>query len=48
MVIDLQPNINKVRVDAEAKVAYVGGGCLWEDVDEATIKHGKKKVIIRF
>ncbi|KAF8600285.1 FAD-binding domain-containing protein [Ceratobasidium sp. AG-I] len=39
LVIDLQPNMNKVRVDPESKLAYVGGGCLWEDVDEATIKH---------
>lgn len=41
LVIDLQPQMNKVRVDPEAKLAYVGGGCLWGDVDEATIKHGK-------
>ncbi|KAF8600283.1 FAD-binding domain-containing protein [Ceratobasidium sp. AG-I] len=44
LVIDLQPNMNKVRVDPEAKVAYVGGGCLWGDVDQATIKHGLASV----
>ena len=40
-MIDLQPNMNRVRVDPETKVAYVGGGCLWADVDEATVKHGE-------
>lgn len=44
LVVDLQPQINKVRVDPEAKLAYVGGGCLWGDVDEATIKHGLASV----
>ncbi|KAG8730864.1 hypothetical protein FRC10_002314 [Ceratobasidium sp. 414] len=44
LVIDLQPNINAVRVDPEAKLAYVSGGCLWGDVDEATIKHGLASV----
>ncbi|KAF8600280.1 FAD-binding domain-containing protein [Ceratobasidium sp. AG-I] len=43
-VIDLQPNMNKVRVDPGAKVAFVGGGCLWSDVDEATVKHGLASV----
>jgi FAD/FMN-containing dehydrogenase len=32
--------MNTVRVDPEAKLAYVAGGCLWGDVDEATVKHG--------
>jgi FAD/FMN-containing dehydrogenase len=42
-VIDLQPNMHNVRVDPDTKLAYVSGGCLWEDVDEATTKHGKYK-----
>lgn len=44
LVIDLQPNMHDVRVDPEAKVAYVAGGCLWQDVDEATIQHGLASV----
>jgi FAD/FMN-containing dehydrogenase len=32
--------MHDVRVDPAAKVAYVGGGCLWTHVDEATSKHG--------
>ncbi|KAG9098067.1 hypothetical protein FRC06_006845 [Ceratobasidium sp. 370] len=44
LVIDLQPNMNTVRVDPEAKLAYVSGGCLWGDVDEATVKHGLASV----
>ncbi|QRV92187.1 FAD-binding domain protein [Ceratobasidium sp. AG-Ba] len=44
LVIDLQPNMNKVRVDPEAGLAYVSGGCLWGDVDEASAKHGLASV----
>ncbi|TCD60114.1 hypothetical protein EIP91_010702 [Steccherinum ochraceum] len=40
LVIDLSKLLNKVTVDADKKLAYVGGGALWRDVDEATIKHG--------
>ncbi|CAE7150134.1 unnamed protein product [Rhizoctonia solani] len=41
LVIDLQPKIGGVRVDPTEKLAYVGGGALWQDVDEATTPHGK-------
>ncbi|CAE6353171.1 unnamed protein product [Rhizoctonia solani] len=44
LVIDLQPNMHSVRVDPDAKLAYVGGGCLWEEVDEATAPHGLASV----
>ncbi|QRV92198.1 FAD-binding domain protein [Ceratobasidium sp. AG-Ba] len=40
LVIDLQPNMHGVRVDAEARLAYVKGGSIWGEVDEAAIKHG--------
>ncbi|KIM83118.1 hypothetical protein PILCRDRAFT_69894 [Piloderma croceum F 1598] len=40
LVIDLSRHVNGVRVDAENKLAYVGGGALWADFDQATIKHG--------
>ena len=29
-----------MHVDAEAKVAYVGGGATWDDVNYAAIKYG--------
>lgn len=35
LVIDLQP-IKYVRVDPTARIATVGGGCTWGDVDHAT------------
>lgn len=44
LVIDLQPKMHDVRVDPAAKLAYVGGGCLWADVDDATAKHGLASV----
>ncbi|PPQ71770.1 hypothetical protein CVT24_006531 [Panaeolus cyanescens] len=40
MVIDLSRYINTVEVDVEKKLAYVGGGCTWKQVDEAAIQHG--------
>jgi len=40
LVIDLSRYLNGVRVDAERKLVYVGGGTLWEAVDKAAIKHG--------
>ncbi|CAE6457872.1 unnamed protein product [Rhizoctonia solani] len=44
LVIDLQPKLNGVRVDPVEKLAYVGGGALWQDVDEATTPHGLASV----
>jgi FAD/FMN-containing dehydrogenase len=29
-----------VRIDPTAKLAYVGAGSVWGQVDEAAIKHG--------
>lgn len=40
LVIDPSKYIKYVDVDAENKLAKVGGGALWADVDEACIKHG--------
>jgi FAD binding domain/Berberine and berberine like len=39
MLIDLAP-MSGVRVDADNRRAYVGGGALWSDVDNATQAHG--------
>ena len=40
IVIDLSRHVNSVRVDAENKLVYVGGGAIWGDVDKAAIEHG--------
>ncbi|KAJ3507216.1 hypothetical protein NLJ89_g6437 [Agrocybe chaxingu] len=40
LVIDLSRYFSSVRVDAEKKLAYVGGGAVWGTVDEECIKHG--------
>ena len=39
LVIDLSRHMNTVRIDPEQKLAYVGGGALWEQVDKAAIEH---------
>ena len=39
LVIDLSRHMNTVRVDPEQKLAYVGGGALWSQVDKAAIEH---------
>jgi FAD binding domain len=39
LVIDLSRYINGVTIDAENKLAIVGGGAVWETVDKAAIKH---------
>jgi FAD/FMN-containing dehydrogenase len=39
MLIDLAP-MNGVEVDAERRIAKVGGGALWSDLDGATQEHG--------
>lgn len=40
VVIDLSRHLNSVRVDPAKRLAYVGGGALWEQVDKTTIEHG--------
>ena len=40
LVIDLSRYLNGVRIDAEKKLGYVGGGAIWETVDLEAIKHG--------
>jgi hypothetical protein len=40
LVIDLSRYMNEVTVDPSKKLAYVGGGALWEAVDKTAIKHG--------
>lgn len=40
LVIDLSCYTSGCRVNAEKKLAYVGGGAIWSTVDEAAIKHG--------
>ena len=40
VVVDLSRHLSGVRVDPAAKLAYVGGGAIWESVDKAAIVHG--------
>ncbi|KAI5117034.1 hypothetical protein M0805_002250 [Coniferiporia weirii] len=40
LVVDLSRYVNGVRVDPKEKLAYVGGGAIWETVDKAAIEHG--------
>ncbi|KAJ3554252.1 hypothetical protein NP233_g12461 [Leucocoprinus birnbaumii] len=40
LVIDLSRHLNGVRVDPINKIAYVGGGAIWETVDKAAIEYG--------
>jgi FAD/FMN-containing dehydrogenase len=40
IVIDLSRYIADVTVDPAEKLAYVGGGAIWETVDKTAIKHG--------
>jgi FAD/FMN-containing dehydrogenase len=40
IVIDLSKYMNTVVVDEERKLAVVGAGASWKDVDEVTIKYG--------
>jgi len=39
LVIDLA-GLNEIHVDLEARTAWVGGGCRWAEVDQATSEHG--------
>lgn len=40
LVIDLSKYLNGVKIDADNKLGYVGGGAIWQTVDEAAIAHG--------
>ncbi|KAL0577827.1 hypothetical protein V5O48_004155 [Marasmius crinis-equi] len=40
LVIDLSRYFRRVSVDAHSKLAFVEGGAVWKDVDEAVIEHG--------
>jgi FAD/FMN-containing dehydrogenase len=44
VVIALSRYFSGVKVDPERKIAYVGGGALWEAVDKAAIVHGLSTV----
>lgn len=44
LVIDLSRHLRDVKVDAANKLAYVGGGAIWADVEKATIRHGLASV----
>ncbi|QRV92179.1 FAD-binding domain protein [Ceratobasidium sp. AG-Ba] len=39
LVLDLESQMNTVRVDAQKRLAYVGGGALWKHVDQAAAEH---------
>jgi hypothetical protein len=40
LVIDLSRHLNTTRIDPDKRLAYVGGGAVWEAVDKAAIEHG--------
>jgi FAD/FMN-containing dehydrogenase len=40
LAIDLSRHLNSVEIDPENKLAYAGGGAIWEQVDKAAIQHG--------
>jgi len=40
LVLDLSRYLNNVEVDVGKKLAYIGGGTLWETVDKAAIEQG--------
>ena len=44
LVIDLSRHLNAVEIDPENKLAYVGGGAIWEHVDKASTPHGLASV----
>jgi len=44
LVIDLSRHLNTVEIDPENKLAYVGGGAIWEQVDKAAIQYGLASV----
>ena len=40
IVVDLSRYLSGVTVELAEKLAYVGGGAIWETVDKAAIEHG--------
>ncbi|EMD40453.1 hypothetical protein CERSUDRAFT_80123 [Gelatoporia subvermispora B] len=40
LVVDLSKYFDRVRIDPNKKLAYVGGGTLWGAVEKAAIQHG--------
>ncbi|KDN35122.1 hypothetical protein RSAG8_11855, partial [Rhizoctonia solani AG-8 WAC10335] len=40
IVIDLSKHFTQVRIDPTNRIAFVGGGAVWKDVDEAAIRYG--------
>ncbi|EUC63045.1 6-hydroxy-D-nicotine oxidase, putative [Rhizoctonia solani AG-3 Rhs1AP] len=40
VVIDLSKHFTQVRIDPTNRVAFVGGGAVWKDVDQAAIRYG--------
>ncbi|TFK28994.1 FAD binding domain-containing protein [Coprinopsis marcescibilis] len=40
IVVDLSRYLNGVRINAEERLGYAGGGALWRNVDEEAIKYG--------
>ena len=40
LVIDLSKYMNGVRISREQKLAYIGGGAIWETVDKEAMKEG--------
>jgi len=40
LVIDLSRHLYAVEINPENKLAYVGGGAIWKQVDKAAIQHG--------
>ncbi|KAI0786336.1 FAD-binding domain-containing protein [Abortiporus biennis] len=44
LVIDLSRYINGATIDAEKKLAFIGGGALWKTVDNEAIKYGLASV----
>ena len=44
LVIDLSRYLNGVTVDAEKRLAHIGGGALWETVDKTAIEYGLASV----
>jgi hypothetical protein len=46
VVIDLSRYFRGAKVNPEKKLAYVGGGAVWKEVDEAAIQHGLATVLM--